>query len=166
MALVPIDQALDLFVDLTGDELKAVKQKANENADKRGDLTTLPADFTESERSTVVSAITKVYNAMPSDSAMTTIAENAISSWVGAAPDALNTIIELASALQENDGELQAIMEALANRVRVDVAQNFDETKKAMGRSNIDAVSTAELIDATQVEENTYVDRFNARLNA
>lgn len=64
---------------------------------------------------------------------------------VDGAPDALNTINELAQALQDNPDIINTIQTALGKTVRVDVEQTFSAAEKAQGRSNIGAASEADL---------------------
>lgn len=61
------------------------------------------------------------------------------------APDALNTLGELASALKNSPDAIQNILDILAKVVRVDVAQAFSVAEKAQGRANIGAASEADL---------------------
>lgn len=69
----------------------------------------------------------------------------AVSSLLGGAPEALNTLDELAAALADDANFATATSTALGNRVRVDAVQTFTEPQKAQGRSNIGAVSTADI---------------------
>ena len=63
-----------------------------------------------------------------------------IANLVGNAPEALNTIYELAAALQNEAGLIEALNQSVANRVRYDVAtQALTEIQKQNARTNIDA---------------------------
>lgn len=62
----------------------------------------------------------------------------------GTVPAALDTLLEIANQLQDDETELNAIALALGNRVRVDAAQNFSVGEKLQGRQNIDAASDTE----------------------
>lgn len=67
---------------------------------------------------------------------------------VDGAPGALDTLNEIATALQGNDGDISSIMTSLANRVRTDTAaQGLTGTQKTNARTNIDAVSTTAVGD-------------------
>lgn len=70
---------------------------------------------------------------------------------VDGAPDALNTLKELATALNNAPNAVQNILDILGKVVRVDQAQAFSVAEKAQGRSNIGAASDADL---TQLASN------------
>lgn len=59
---------------------------------------------------------------------------------VGSAPEALNTVYELAEAIQDNAGIIDTLNQSVANRVRFDVAtQALTEIQKQNARTNIGA---------------------------
>lgn len=63
-----------------------------------------------------------------------------IATLVGSAPEALNTIYELAAAIQNEAGLIDSLNQAVANRVRFDIAtQALTEIQKQNARTNIDA---------------------------
>lgn len=63
-----------------------------------------------------------------------------IAQLVGSAPEALDTIYELATALQNNSGLIEGLNQSVANRVRFDVAtQALTEIQKQNARTNIGA---------------------------
>lgn len=63
-----------------------------------------------------------------------------IANLVGSAPDALNTIYELAAAIQNEQGLIDSLNQSVANRVRFDIAtQALTEIQKQNARTNIDA---------------------------
>ncbi|WP_336932902.1 hypothetical protein [Acinetobacter bereziniae] len=63
-----------------------------------------------------------------------------IAKLVGSAPEALNTIQELAEALQSNSGFIEGLNQSVANRVRFDIAtQALSEIQKQNARTNIGA---------------------------
>ena len=63
-----------------------------------------------------------------------------ISNLVGSAPEALNTVYELATAIQDNAGVINTLNQSVANRVRFDVAtQALTEIQKQNARTNIGA---------------------------
>lgn len=64
---------------------------------------------------------------------------------VDGAPDALNTLNELAAALNDAPDAVSSIMAILGKVVRVDVEQAFSAAEKAQGRTNIGAASEADL---------------------
>ena len=70
-----------------------------------------------------------------------------IANLVGSAPEALNTIYELAAAIQNEQGLIDSLNQSVANRVRFDIAtQALTEIQKQNARTNIDAekVGTAQ----------------------
>lgn len=65
-----------------------------------------------------------------------------ITTLVGSAPEALNTVYELAAAIQDNAGIIDTLNQSVANRVRFDVAtQALTEIQKQNARTNIGAES-------------------------
>lgn len=70
-----------------------------------------------------------------------------IANLVGSAPEALNTVYELATALQNEQSLIETLNQSVANRVRFDIAtQALTEIQKQNARTNIDAekVGTAQ----------------------
>jgi hypothetical protein len=61
------------------------------------------------------------------------------------APAALDTIDELAAALQDNPAQITEILTALGNRVRFDAAQSLTGPQQVQARSNIGAVAAADI---------------------
>lgn len=68
-----------------------------------------------------------------------------IAQLVGSAPEALDTIYELAEALQNNGDLIEGLNQSVANRVRFDVAtQALTEIQKQNARTNIGAEKLGE----------------------
>lgn len=67
---------------------------------------------------------------------------------LGSAPEALDTLNELAAALGNNANLATDIAAALANRVRTDAVQTFTAGEQAQARSNISAASATEVAAA------------------
>jgi len=67
----------------------------------------------------------------------------AVDGILDGAPAALDTLNEIAAALNDDAGAVSGIIAAQALRVRVDAAQAFDSTQKTQGRSNIGAQEAA-----------------------
>lgn len=63
----------------------------------------------------------------------------AIAALVDGAPDALNTLSEIATALQGDEATIATILTELNNRVRFDAAQSLTVPQQDQARSNIDA---------------------------
>lgn len=88
-----------------------------------------------------------------------------IAGLVDGAPDALNTLNELAAALNDAPDALQGVLDILAKVVRVDQVQAFSAAEKAQGRANIAAASAGDLTqlatnvgDINGLELNDYTD--------
>jgi hypothetical protein len=71
----------------------------------------------------------------------------AIAQVIDGADGALNTLKELADALQNNPNIIQGLIDGMAKRVRVDAPQNFTLAEQLQGRQNIGAASDAEFQD-------------------
>lgn len=69
----------------------------------------------------------------------------AIADLIDGAPEWLNSLKELASALQNDPDIINSLTGMVNKRVAVDQAQAFSSPEKAQGRANIDAASNAAL---------------------
>lgn len=90
---------------------------------------------------------------------VTTKVSDAVSQVTNGAPEALDTLKELADAFTANGSMIDTVLSALAKRVRVDKEQNFTEVEKAMGRANLGAVSATDFSD--HVVAMGYTDAFD-----
>lgn len=63
------------------------------------------------------------------------------------APAAYDTLLEISTALQANEGGLDDVLSALGNRVRFDAAQSLSAQQKAQAIANIGAISAADVGD-------------------
>jgi hypothetical protein len=72
--------------------------------------------------------------------------QNAINALVGGAPDALNTLNELAASLNDDTSFSATVTNALALRLRVDAVQGLSAAQLAQARANL-ALGTASLLD-------------------
>lgn len=77
---------------------------------------------------------------------------------LGGAPEALNTLKELADALAGDPTIAATLTASLANRVRVDALQSFTSEQKTVGRQNIGAASDADLAGLSLAIGNTDTD--------
>jgi hypothetical protein len=85
----------------------------------------------------------------------------AVNALIGGAPGALDTLNELAAALNDDANFTATVTTELGKRVRVDTAaQGLDATQKSNARTNIGAVGTAEIGDP----ETDFVATFNTGL--
>lgn len=80
---------------------------------------------------------------------ITTQISDAVSALVNGAPDALDTLKELADAIETNQDAISALQSIAAGHVKFSEAQSLDDSQKAQARTNISAASTA---DITTVE--------------
>lgn len=81
----------------------------------------------------------------------------AISALVSGAPEALDTIKEVADAINTNKNAITALQQIAAGHVKFDAAQTLSDTQKQQARENIDAVSAAQLA-ATDTKAQKGVD--------
>ena len=148
---------VNAFATAVGGDYKTVAASVASAVAKQGDLTAL----TTTEKGTLVGALNELKTGL---TAVTSSAIDAatvqgmintgITALVDGAPDALNTLNEIAAALAEDQTALDGILLALAKRVRVDAVQNFTTGEKQQGRENIGAafaddvgvVSTADFV--------------------
>lgn len=97
-----------------------------------------------SDVANVVTARTNlgVYSTGETDSAITT----AVNNLLDGAPAALDTLNELAAAINDDAAFSASVTTALANRVRTDTAaQGLTGTQQANARTNIGAVASADI---------------------
>ena len=71
--------------------------------------------------------------------------EAAVAGLVNGAPDALNTLKELADAMQGNADAIAALQDIAGGHVKFDAAQSLTAEQQAQARANISAASVAEL---------------------
>lgn len=71
--------------------------------------------------------------------------QEAIDALIDGAPGSLDTLKELASALQNDPDIINALTNMANKRVAVDQVQSFTNTEKAQARSNIDSASILDL---------------------
>lgn len=80
-----------------------------------------------------------------SSSKISTQIQAGIDGLIDGAPGTLDTLNELASALQDSPDSIADINTILGKAVRVDIAQTFTVTEQAQARTNIDAASTGDV---------------------
>ena len=69
----------------------------------------------------------------------------AVTDLINGAPETLDTLKELADAIENNQDAISALQEIASGHVKYDGEQTLTTEQKAQARSNIDAVSSAEL---------------------
>ncbi|MDR1889650.1 MAG: hypothetical protein LBQ81_09785 [Zoogloeaceae bacterium] len=82
----------------------------------------------------------------------------AVDNLVNGAPDALDTLKELADYLDNNETLGTSLVAAIGNRVRYDAAQAIDTTGQAQARANIGAAAAADVGDT----DHDFVADYNA----
>lgn len=137
-----VEELFEKFGTVTGYNIGLLNESFAALRDAQGDLSQLST----THKDTLVGALNELYASVTKlqDSALT---ESQVQGWISTsisnlingAPEALDTLKELAAAIQENDGVLDTILAGLAKRVRVDAAQNFTSEEKTQGRDNIGA---------------------------
>ena len=90
----------------------------------------------------------------------------AISALVSGAPEALDTIKEVADAINTNKDAITALQTIAAGHVKFDAAQTLNDTQKQQARENIDAVSAAQLAATDTKAQKGVVDAAAAKAQA
>lgn len=90
----------------------------------------------------------------------------AISALVSGAPEALDTIKEVADAINTNKDAITALQQIAAGHVKFDAAQTLNDTQKQQARENIDAVSAAQLAATDTKAQKGVVDAAAAKTAA
>lgn len=80
-----------------------------------------------------------------SSTKINTAINTAISNLVDGAPDLLNTLNELATAITENQGAIEALESLTSGFVKFNAEQSLTEAQKTLARTNISASSLADL---------------------
>lgn len=139
-----------------------------------GDKTAL----TTTDKTTLVAAINEIKAAMASaagildtasagDTSHTWSADKIVaqlaavkSEILSGAPDAYDTLLEIANQLATDDGAISGLLTAVGNRVAFDQAQTLTAPQKAQAISNIGAISASDVGDVTT----NFVTTFEAGL--
>lgn len=90
-----------------------------------------------------------------SSSKISTQISTAVNALVAASPEALDTLKELADALNNDPNFAATIATQMGNRVRVDAAMTLNGTQQTQARSNINAASATDLSTLTTNVGNT-----------
>jgi len=83
-----------------------------------------------------------------SSTQITKAINDAVTALVNGAPEALDTLNELADAITTNKDAISALQSIAAGHVKYDAAQTLTTAQKTQARSNIDAASTTEVATA------------------
>lgn len=90
----------------------------------------------------------------------------AISALVSGAPEVLDTIKEVADAINTNKDAITALQKIATGHVKFDAAQTLNATQKQQARENIDAVSAAQLAATDAKAQKGVVDAATAKTAA
>ena len=101
--------------------------------------------------------LVKTYSA---DKVLALIAAAKDSILGGVAPEAIDTITELAAFLTDNT-VTSGLIDQLSNRVRVDAVQSLDSGKQTQARDNISAASALSVSNLTNAVGDTTTDFVN-----
>lgn len=135
-----------------------VATECNTLRNEHGTLTALNT----TNKSSLVAAVNELNTAISSFNSIDDVATNTTTTWsstkvtqeignalaglVNGAPAALDTLNELATAIQSNDGDITTLLSGLGNRVRTDTAvQGLTAEQANNARTNIGAASTTSL---------------------
>lgn len=90
----------------------------------------------------------------------------AISNVVGNAPEALDTIYEIAARMQADGSTLEYLLTAVGGAVRFDKEMTLTSPQKAQARTNIDALSASAFgTDIDTITDSTFTDLFDQAFN-
>ena len=90
----------------------------------------------------------------------------AISNVVGNAPEALDTIYEIAARMQADGNTLEYLLTAVGGAVRFDKEMTLTSPQKAQARTNIDALSASAFgTDIDTITDSTFTDLFDQAFN-
>lgn len=146
---------LNALATAIGIDYKTLSASIGDTITKQGDLTLLQG----TQKSNLVAALEElrtnvgtVQSQIIDAPTIQGMIDTGLNGIVDGAPDALNTLNEIAAALAEDDSVFDSILLSLAKRVRVDAAQNFTEVEKEMGRSNIGAAKQVDVGDVANAD--------------
>ena len=93
-----------------------------------------------------------------SSTKITTAITAAVTDLINGAPETLDTLKELADAIENNQDAISALQEIASGHVKYDGEQTLTTEQKAQARTNIDAVSSAELSAVETKADNAQAD--------
>ena len=90
----------------------------------------------------------------------------ALSNIVGNAPEALDTIYEIAARMQADGSTLEYLLTAVGGAIRFDKEMTLTSPQKAQARTNIDALSASAFgTDIDTITDSTFTDLFDQAFN-
>lgn len=127
---------LQNLITRMGTEFKAVRTIISGTA--TGDASGL-----QTSDKTLVGAINEVLGIVPTNADL----DARIEAIVGSAPDALDTLQEIAQAIGDDANFAGTVTDALGKRLRVDAAQSLTAAQKTRGQENLNVYSKAAIGD-------------------
>lgn len=129
---------LQNFTTRVATEFKAVRSLISGTA--TGDTSGL-----QTSDKTLVGAINEVRSAVPTSADL----DARIQTIIGTAPDALDTLQELANAIGDDANFAATVTDALGKRLRLDTTQSLTAAQKAKGQENLGVYSKEAIGDPT-----------------
>lgn len=134
-------------------------------------LNELKAKLDSIDTSSVISDTATATSTTWSSQKISTEIATAVSNLVNGAPDTMDTLNELATAIEENGDAISALETIAAGHVRFDQKQTLEDEQKTQARTNIGAASDTEyqatktavgtLSDLTTTEKTNLVGAIN-----
>ena len=121
---------LQNFITRVGTEFKAVRTIIGGSA-------TSDASALQTSNKSLVGAINEVLGRVPTNADL----DARIQALTGAAPDALDTLQELAKAIGDDANFAGTVTDALGKRLRLDAAQSLTAVQKTRGQENLSVYS-------------------------
>lgn len=101
--------------------------------------------YSQAEVDAAVAAVTLASLGGLTEAQVDARAQVAIDALVDGAPGALDTLNEIAAALQDNPSVITDILAAQANRLRFDAAQTLNAAQQLQGQTNLNVVSATDI---------------------
>ena len=155
-----IQEVLDVLTDVAT-EFKSVRSEIQGAIATQGDLSSLSTSAKNSlvaslnELDSKLSALTQIDDSAASitktysSEKITQLNQQLKAEILGNVPEAFDTLQELLAQLSEDENQIQAILTALANRLRFDAPQTLTAEQRAQGLANLGAVSRDEIGDTS-----------------
>lgn len=131
------------LVAAINEALAAIGSSTTITADDITDATVLGKALIRAADAAAARTALSVYSVAEADSAIAT----AVAGLADSAPEALNTLNELAAALGDDPNFASQVLAALGNRLRFDTAQTLTGAQQAQGQDNLSVYSRAQIGD-------------------
>ena len=127
------------WADLTGVPATFAPSAHTHTASEISDASAIGQSVMTAADAAAIRTLLSVYTQAQTDTAIS----DAIADLIGAAPAALDTLAEIADAINDDASFAATINAALANRLRLDAAGGYTSPQQAQGRSNLGLGSAA-----------------------